>query len=179
MYLVPQNRTCRTVHCTTVSAPNLSYFLGNPTLSIIAVANKRFNFSLGESKIRGVVILPEGVEDDDDEAVDGGRGPGGAARGDAGAVVAVAVDVELGAGEEEAAGEEVDSERVEHEDGEEQQRPRAAAGVAPRRRHGSRQRTAARSGGGRVGMVEACAVARRAAWLVAASDGGCVLDGPN
>lgn len=58
---------------------------------------------LFEERTRRHEIEPEGVEDDDEEAVDGGRGPGGAPGGDAGAVVPVAVEVELGAGEEEAA----------------------------------------------------------------------------
>lgn len=51
----------------------------------------------------------------------------------------MAVDVELGAGEEEATGEEVDGHRVDGEDGDEQKRPRAgrrfAAAAARRRRH--------------------------------------------
>ena len=55
----------------------------------------------------------------------------------------MAVEVELGAGEEEAAREEVDGQRVEGEDGDEEQRPRAAPGgpaaAARRRRHGLRQ----------------------------------------
>lgn len=73
-------------------------------------------------------IKPEGVEDDNDEAVYGWLGPGGAPGGDAGAVVPVAVEVELRAGEEEAAREEVDGQRVEGEDSDEEQRPRAAPG---------------------------------------------------
>jgi hypothetical protein len=87
--------------------------------------------------------IPEGVEDDDDEAVYGWRGPGGAPGGDAGAVVPVAVEVELGACEEEAAREEVDGQRVDGEYGDEEQRPRtapggfAAAAAARRRRHRS------------------------------------------
>ena len=68
-------------------------------------------------------------------------GPGGASRGDAGAVVPVAVEVELGAGEEEAAREEVDGQRVDGEDGDEEKRPRTApsgsAAAARRRRHRS------------------------------------------
>lgn len=86
-------------------------------------------------------IEPERVDEEDDDAIDGGRGPGGAAGGDVTlrwAVVAAAVEVELGAGEEEAAGEEVDGQRVDREDREEHQRPAKAprpAAVARRRRH--------------------------------------------
>jgi len=77
----------------------------------------------------GTIGSPEGVEDDDDEAVDGGPGPalvvGFGLRGGAwirvglGEIGAMAVGGELGASEEEAAGEEVYGEGVEDEDQEE------------------------------------------------------------
>ena len=92
-------------------------------------------------------MAPHRVEDDDDKAVDGGRGPGGAPGGDVALrreVIAAAVEVELGAGEEEAAGEEVYCQRMDREDRDEQQRPvkepRMAA-VARRRRHHLRFRS--------------------------------------
>lgn len=94
-------------------------------------------------------MAPQRVEDDDDKAVDGGRGPGGAPRGDVALrreVVAAAVEVELGAGEEEAAGEEVYCQRVDREDRDEQQRPvkePITAAVARRRRHHLRFRSGA------------------------------------
>lgn len=97
-------------------------------------------------------IEPERVEDDDNEAVYGGRGPGGAPGGDVAlrlAVIAAAVEVQLGAGEEEAAGEEVDGQRVDHEDREEQQRPAEeprSAAAARRRRHRLRFRSGGRQG---------------------------------
>jgi len=92
-------------------------------------------------------VAPQRVEDDDDKAIDGGRGPGGAPRGYVGLrreVVAAAVEVELGAGEEEATGEEVYCQRVDREDRDEQQRPAKeprTAAVARRRRHHLRFRS--------------------------------------
>ena len=95
---------------------------------------------------------PERVEHDYNEAVDGGRWPGGAPGGDVAlrwAVVAAAVEVQLGAGEEEATGEEVDCQRVEREDRYEHQRPAKeprTSAVARRRRHRLRFRSGGRQG---------------------------------
>ena len=95
---------------------------------------------------------PERVEHDYNEAVDGGRWPGGAPGGDVAlrwAVVAAAVEVQLGAGEKEATGEEVDSQRVEREDRYEHQRPAKEprrSAVARRRRHRLRFRSGGRQG---------------------------------
>ncbi|KAG2611406.1 hypothetical protein PVAP13_4KG163500 [Panicum virgatum] len=74
-----------------------------------------------ETRPRGVDYggIPKRVENDDDEAINCVWGPGGAPWGDVTprrAIVVAAVEVELGAGEEEAAGEEVDGQLVDRED---------------------------------------------------------------
>jgi hypothetical protein len=94
---------------------------------------------------------PESVENDDDEAVNSRTGPGGAPGGDVPrAVIAAAVEVQLGAGEEESTREEVDGQRVDCEDTDEEKRPgkqpRTAA-VARRLRHQLRFRSEEGRGG--------------------------------